>query len=244
MRRLAELHERYGQDTPEREFYLAAGDAGAKVDYDNAKKVFTLTFNDKNEAYGFKKEYLDYEGVSVIWRERRDGTGIYVIEVDKETALQAFTPDPDALARESVLGRLARSLSEEDSDNWPEAMSDGYDVAKKVYSYAEVPDDKQEIRDAAEAEYERIGGQRKRGYKRSDYVKGFLVSTEEIIRARAHVKRYSTHESAIDERTMTPAMQRTLDKVAAELASRVGEKVAKEMIQKYVAAGDEKGKAT
>jgi uncharacterized protein YkuJ len=242
MRRLAELHERYGQDTPEREFHLAAGDAGAKVDYDNAKKVFTLTFDDKNAAYGFKKEHLDYPGVTVAWRERRDGTDIYVIEVDKETALQSFTPDPDDRTSESVLDRIARAFSEDDSPNWPEAGSDGYDAAKDEYRYGDVPDDEQEIEDAAIDSYERRGGQHKRAYREKDYITGFLKGAEEM-KVKSSRGESLARESVIDERTMTPAMQRTLDKVAAELAARVGEKVAKEMIQKYVASGEEKGKA-
>lgn len=49
------------------------------------------------------------------------------------------------------------------------------------------------------------------------------------------------NDAPIDERQMTPAMQRTLDKVMKELKVKVGDKSAQAILQKYMDQ-DEKDK--
>ena len=41
-------------------------------------------------------------------------------------------------------------------------------------------------------------------------------------------------EDALDERQMTPAMLRALEKIVSELKAKVGDKMAKELLKKYM----------
>lgn len=110
MRRLSDIQERrYGRDTPEREFLVTAGDAGAHVIHDRASDSYVLTFDDKESADDFKKEHLPDS--AKVWRDSSGDVDRFQIEVDWETASQSFTPEPDDYATESVR-RSRRKLTE------------------------------------------------------------------------------------------------------------------------------------
>lgn len=99
MRRLV-LSERL-RDSPEEEFLVAAGDAGASAVLDGAKDAYVLTFDDEESAEKFRDE--DLRGIDLkIWRDQREDGDRFVIEVDRQVAREAFTPEPDDYAAESL----------------------------------------------------------------------------------------------------------------------------------------------